>query len=315
MLASSAVDRGLEPDFKICICCFSTKHAALRSKSKDWLARYQDNMYEWSLQYPWTVVSVLSKSNSLCWSSTKQTSPWYSWKSAELVLHNNLFTHSHHHRQEQLQNGQFVGNTKLVILFQWQLKVVAPVVSWLPHFCIVFRYFVTCSHPKYPWNICRLTLSNHQSTINQSQIGSKIVILCVDRHWLRCYISNYHMIKTMKIAFGYVMVISVLSSSTVDHRFRPLPIKPKTRIGICCFSAKHAVLGSKSQDWSKEIMWAISITWCLDRPSFLLSGISYRYLKNLIFWNQWVSFNQTWHKSSFKCIRWHINHPTWLLLL
>jgi hypothetical protein len=39
------------------------------------------------------------------------------------------FTHSHHHRQEQLQNGQFVGNTKLVILFQWQLKVVAPIVS------------------------------------------------------------------------------------------------------------------------------------------------------------------------------------------
>ena len=36
------------------------------------------------------------------------------------------------------------------------------------------------------------------------------------------------MIKTMKIAFGDVMVISVLSSSTVDHRFRPLPIKPKT---------------------------------------------------------------------------------------
>jgi hypothetical protein len=43
MLASSGVDRGFEPrsdqikDYKIGICCFSTKHAALRRKSKDWL--------------------------------------------------------------------------------------------------------------------------------------------------------------------------------------------------------------------------------------------------------------------------------------
>ena len=52
MLASSAVDRGLKPqsgqskDYKIgtCICCFSAKHAALRRKSKDWLARNQDNV-------------------------------------------------------------------------------------------------------------------------------------------------------------------------------------------------------------------------------------------------------------------------------
>jgi hypothetical protein len=48
VLASSAVDCGLEPwlgqnkDYKIGICCFSAKNAALRSKSKDWLARNQD---------------------------------------------------------------------------------------------------------------------------------------------------------------------------------------------------------------------------------------------------------------------------------
>ena len=52
VLASSAVDRGFEPqsretkDYKIGICCFSTKHAALRRKSKDWLARNQDNVSE-----------------------------------------------------------------------------------------------------------------------------------------------------------------------------------------------------------------------------------------------------------------------------
>ena len=54
VLASSAVDRGFKPrsgqtkGYKIGICCFSAKHAAFRSKSKDWLARNQDNVSEWS---------------------------------------------------------------------------------------------------------------------------------------------------------------------------------------------------------------------------------------------------------------------------
>ena len=54
VLASSAVGRGFEPrlgqtkDYKIGICCFSSKHAAFRRKSKDWKARNQNNMSEWS---------------------------------------------------------------------------------------------------------------------------------------------------------------------------------------------------------------------------------------------------------------------------
>ena len=54
VLASSVVDRGFEPrsdqtkDYKIGICCFSAKHAALRRKNKDWLARNQNNVSEWS---------------------------------------------------------------------------------------------------------------------------------------------------------------------------------------------------------------------------------------------------------------------------
>ena len=54
VLASSVVDRGFESrfgqtkDYKIGICCLSAKHAALRSKSKDWLARNQNNVSEWS---------------------------------------------------------------------------------------------------------------------------------------------------------------------------------------------------------------------------------------------------------------------------
>jgi hypothetical protein len=52
VLASSAVDRGLEPqschtkDYKTGIWCFSATHAALRRKSKDLLARYQINVSE-----------------------------------------------------------------------------------------------------------------------------------------------------------------------------------------------------------------------------------------------------------------------------
>ena len=54
VIAYSAVDRGVEPrsgqtkDYKISICCFSAKHTALRSKSKDWLAQNHDNVSEWS---------------------------------------------------------------------------------------------------------------------------------------------------------------------------------------------------------------------------------------------------------------------------
>jgi hypothetical protein len=54
VLASSVVDRGFDPrsgqtkDYKISICCFSAKHAAVRNKNTDWLAGNQNNVSEWS---------------------------------------------------------------------------------------------------------------------------------------------------------------------------------------------------------------------------------------------------------------------------
>ena len=54
VLASSVVDRGFElrsgqtKDYTIGLCCFSAKYAALRSVSKDWLARNKNNVSEWS---------------------------------------------------------------------------------------------------------------------------------------------------------------------------------------------------------------------------------------------------------------------------
>ena len=50
MLTWNVVDRGFKPrsgqpkDYKIGICCFSAKHAALRRRNKDWLARNQNIM-------------------------------------------------------------------------------------------------------------------------------------------------------------------------------------------------------------------------------------------------------------------------------
>jgi hypothetical protein len=48
------VNRGFEfclgktKDYKIGICCFSAKQAALRRKSKYWLTQNQDNVSDWS---------------------------------------------------------------------------------------------------------------------------------------------------------------------------------------------------------------------------------------------------------------------------
>jgi hypothetical protein len=55
MFASSAIDRGFEPqsaqiqDFKIGMCYFFAKQAALKRKNKDWLARNQNNVSEWNV--------------------------------------------------------------------------------------------------------------------------------------------------------------------------------------------------------------------------------------------------------------------------
>jgi hypothetical protein len=65
ILVSSAVDRefkrgsGQTKYYKIDMCCFSAKYAALRSKSNDWLDRNHNNVSEWKRHvYPRTVASV-----------------------------------------------------------------------------------------------------------------------------------------------------------------------------------------------------------------------------------------------------------------
>ena len=54
VLVLCVVDRGFEPrssqtkDYKFGIFCFSANHTALRKTSKDWLARNQNYVFEWS---------------------------------------------------------------------------------------------------------------------------------------------------------------------------------------------------------------------------------------------------------------------------
>ena len=116
MLTSSAVECGFEPqsvqtkEHKIGICCLSTKCAALRGKSKYWLARNQNNVSEWDdmsirgLLFKWASTIKIQ----LCVYKVNLTiislkinlfSPWYSWKIAELALNNNhSLTHSVLHK-------------------------------------------------------------------------------------------------------------------------------------------------------------------------------------------------------------------------
>ena len=54
VLDSSVVDRRIElrsgqpKHYEIGMRCFSAKHAALRRKSKNWLARDQNKVFEWT---------------------------------------------------------------------------------------------------------------------------------------------------------------------------------------------------------------------------------------------------------------------------
>ena len=57
-------------------------------------------------------------------------------------------------------------------------------------------------------------------------------------------------------------MISVLASSAVDGGFEPRSGHNKDlKIGICCFSAKHAALRRMSKDWLARNQINVS-EWC-----------------------------------------------------
>jgi hypothetical protein len=57
------------------------------------------------------------------------------------------------------------------------------------------------------------------------------------------------------------VMVSVLAYSEVDCGFELKSVKPKTEIGICCFSAKHAALRRKNKDWLTQ-NWDNVSEWC-----------------------------------------------------
>ena len=67
-------------------------------------------------------------------------------------------------------------------------------------------------------------------------------------HWNKVNYSYLFLINVYR--HGGVMV-SVLASSVEGRGNDPRPGQTKDiKIGICCFSAKHASFTSKSRDWS-----------------------------------------------------------------
>jgi len=63
------------------------------------------------------------------------------------------------------------------------------------------------------------------------------------------HLNTHYLYVFHSTAIGDVMV-SVLTSSAIDREFEPLLGQTKDyKIGICFFSAKHAVLRRKSKDW------------------------------------------------------------------
>ena len=59
-----------------------------------------------------------------------------------------------------------------------------------------------------------------------------------------------------------VVMISVLASSPLDHGFESRSGQTKdSKIGICCFYAKHATFRRKSKDWlAQNLDNVVSVT-------------------------------------------------------
>jgi len=125
LLASSAIDRRFEPwsghtkDYKICVCCFSAKPAAIKRKSNDWLARNQNNVSEWNnistrgLLFEWASTIQI---NQACWSRTKPTLSSFHWK----------LTCSRHDIAEKLLRWSL----KINLFSPWYSWKIAEVISW-----------------------------------------------------------------------------------------------------------------------------------------------------------------------------------------
>jgi len=64
------------------------------------------------------------------------------------------------------------------------------------------------------------------------------------------------------------VMVSFFALSVVDHGFEPWSGQAKDcKIGICCFSAKHAALRSKSIDWLAQNLFPRAVTCCFSESA------------------------------------------------
>ena len=127
----------------------TSKHIALRRKSKNWLARNQDNVSEWSymstrrLLFQWAntikiqpSVLVYDKANLIIISlKINLFSPWCSWKIAELALNNNHSLTHFRLRQYDISKRKWVF---IIRYFQFWQQWYCDVTQW---YNVLFHWY------------------------------------------------------------------------------------------------------------------------------------------------------------------------------
>jgi hypothetical protein len=112
-------------DHNIGISCFSAKHAALTRKNKDWLARNQDNVSEWS---DMSTRGVLFQGTSTI---KFQLSVLVQYKADTSIISSNV-TYSHHDIAEKIASFG-VNNHSLI------LSGIRPICILLTYTCTYIR--------------------------------------------------------------------------------------------------------------------------------------------------------------------------------
>jgi hypothetical protein len=91
-----------------------------------------------------------------------------------------------------------------------------------------------------------------------SKVGGKLgkwvsewLLLIVNSAIFQLYHDENKLIfNEMRMRSVLFLMVSLLSSNAVDRGFKPRSDWTKDyKIGMCCFSAKHATLRRKSKDW------------------------------------------------------------------
>ena len=152
--------------------------------------------------------------------------------------------------------------------------------------------------------IWQLLTSKYRYTINKNKIWYRMKLdIYASQSLFQTFMSIFCLCQTVLSAFHHIsgVMVSVLASNAVDHGFKPIPVKTKDyKIGICCFSAEHAALRSKSKDelaWYQDnvsewcdmsayrllFQWASTITNPIKRVGLVTSGPHHHLIENNLF--------------------------------